>query len=437
MDTKQDKIIDMTEWINKIYEEEFQSNWKEQILRKIQTKVKGNVDNLKRILEEADYRNIGKIERVRFQECIYKAGLDLDPIEIERLGRVLDKKNNLTVDYNEFLESLEGPNQDPLKSTAARLEIFLRQNNLTANQLLKKLGIKVSIAKFARFLQKKVQKKFSIELIEEIAEKFDVNKDGFIDIHDLMAILSSKSILDLSTGNTYPTRQLSQDRAKAVIKSIRDALVSKKINFYDAFNSIDSEGLGVLSAKQFSEGLSKYLELSEPVKYGLFALIDKLGTGLITYEAFLSVIKDNDIEPKPLEDSWTWENETIEKIRKWIHSENISVENAFRAFDVDFDGVISKEDLKVGLITVLKLQTKECPSSKMDRLYKLMDTFKRNLIQLSDFKLLFEENSNPEWKKSAKQQLGLFLSKNYPNIKVAFETVSELTGKIKLEQFIK
>ena len=173
------------------------------------------------------------------------------------------------------------------------------------------------------------------------------------------------------------------------------------------------------------------------MKYGLFALIDKLGTGLITYEAFLSVIKDNDIDPKLHKDTWTWENEAIDRIRNWIRSESISVENAFRAFDVDFDGVISKEDLKLGLITVLKLQTKECPSSKLDRLYKLMDTFKRNSIQLSDFKLLFEENSNPEWKTGAKQQVGLYLSRNYTNIKMAFEAVSELTGKIKLEQFVR
>ena len=420
--------------------EEFQGNWKEGILRKIQVKVRGSVDRLRKILEEADYKNIGRLDLVKFQECISLAGLGLDSIEIERLGRVLDRKNNLTVDYNEFLDNLEGPNlppQDPLKSTAARLQMFLKQNDITANHLLKKLGAKVSIARFSSFLRKKVHKKFPPELLDEIAEKFDVNKDGFIDINDLMAILSSKTILNISTGNTYPTRALSPDRARVVIKDIRTALVSKKVNYYDAFSAIDSDSLGVLSAKQFSDGLDKYIELSEPVKYGLFALIDKLGTGLITYEAFLAVIKDNDRDPRPHKDTWTWENETIDRIRKWIRSENISVENAFRAFDVDFDGVISKEDLKLGLITVLKLQTKECPSSKLDRLYKLLDSFKRNSIQLSDFKLLFEENSNPEWKTGAKQQVGLYLSRNYANIKLAFEAVSELTGKIKLEQFVR
>lgn len=434
--------IDVQDFLAQISQtpEEFQGNWKEQILRKIQNKVKGNILQLRSVLESADHKNTGKLDLVKFQECIYRADLGLESIEIERLGRVLDRKNNLTVDYNEFLDNLEGPNlppQDPLRSTAARLQVFLRQNELSANQLLKKLGIRVSIPKFSNFLKKKVQKKFNEALLDEVASKFDVNKDGFIDIYDLLAILGSKSYLELAKGNTFPTQPLSPDRAKVVIKDIRSALVAHKVNFHDAFTNFDTENLGVLSATQFSEGLAKYIDLSEQVKNGLFTLIDKLGTGLITFDSFLSVIKDTNIDPKPHKDSWNWENDCIHKIRSWIKSEGISVENAFRAFDSDFDGVISKEDLKKALMTVLKMQDKDCRSSKMDRLYKLMDTFKRNTIQLSDFKLLFEENINPNWKVSSKQQLGLFISKNYPNLKQAFETVSELTGKIKLEQFIK
>jgi len=56
---------------------------------------------------------------------------------------------------------------------------------------------------------------------------------------------------------------------------------------------------------------------------------------------------------------------------------------------VDFDGKISRNDLISALDTVFGFGG--IPESKIDRLYKLLDTFKRNNIQLSDFKLLFEE----------------------------------------------
>jgi Ca2+-binding EF-hand superfamily protein len=361
-------------------------------------------------------------------------------LEIDRLSRVLDRKGNHWIDYNEFIDHLEGPNLpplDPLKSTAGRLEVFLQQNDMTAGQLLKKLGNRVPIEKFSKFLKKKVQKNFSEELLDEIALKFDVNKDGAVDLEDLKSILESKSYLELQTGNPYPSQALTPSKAREVLKTIRKSLIDHKVSIPDAFRAFDTESLGVLNAKQFSSGLSRYVDLSEPVKNGLFALIDKLGTGLITQEAFLSVIKDTNLAPKASNDSWTWETETIDRMRKWIKASGVSVENAFRAFDSDFDGIVSKEDLKSSLLTILKLTPQECDSSRVDRLYKLIDHFKRNSVQLSDFKLLFEEGEKPEWKKSAKQQVGLFISRNYPTVKLAFEAVSELTGKIRLDQFSK
>ena len=262
-----------------------------------------------------------------------------------------------------------------------------------------------------------------------------MNKDGVIDINDLKAILESKIYLDIQSGSTFPTQALTKDKARDVLKVIRTALVDNKVSFVDAFKIFDCENLGVLNAKQFSNGLARYVELSEPIKNGLFALMDKLGTGLITQAAFLSVIKDTNLAPKASNDSWAWETEKIDQVRKWIKSQGISVENAFRAFDSDFDGIISKEDLKSTLVSIFKLPVQECNSSRIDRLYKLIDHFKRNSVQLSDFKLLFEDGENPNWKSSAKQQVGLFISQNYPNLKLAFESVSELTGKIKLDQF--
>lgn len=83
-------------------------------------------------------------------------------------------------------------------------------------------------------------------------------------------------------------------------------------------------------------------------------------------------------------------------IKRWISKEQISVENAFQAFDRDFDGMMSKEDLRQSLISILRLEDREIPSSKLDRLYKLMDNYKRNCVYLADFKILFEENRVPD-----------------------------------------
>lgn len=63
-----------------------------------------------------------------------------------------------------------------------------------------------------------------------------------------------------------------------------------------------------------------------------------------------------------------------------MHSERITVEEAFKCFDLDFDGFISKADLKSGLISILKVREEEILPTKLDRLFKLLDFYKTNSI---------------------------------------------------------
>jgi len=117
----------------------------------------------------------------------------------------------------------------------------------------------------------------------------------------------------------------------------------------------------------------------------------------------------------------------------------LSPEDAFRIIDIDFDGNISKKDLESFLRDILKVPVEQITTSRVARLFKLMDVFKRNSLQLNDFKTLIYEDidnsNNPvisggklllgtstfNWKVHAKQQVGLVLSKQFPDLKQSFE----------------
>jgi Ca2+-binding EF-hand superfamily protein len=58
----------------------------------------------------------------------------------------------------------------------------------------------------------------------------------------------------------------------------------------------------------------------------------------------------------------------------------LEANDAFRAMDNDFDGFISKEDLTNFLLKILHLSPKVATSQVIDRLFKLMDQFKRGCI---------------------------------------------------------
>lgn len=75
----------------------------------------------------------------------------------------------------------------------------------------------------------------------------------------------------------------------------------------------------------------------------------------------------------------------INQIKDWISQQRITIEEAFKCFDRDFDGVVSKVDLRASLLALLRLKEEDILPTKLDRLFRLMDFYKTGSIQLSDF----------------------------------------------------
>lgn len=152
----------------------------------------------------------------------------------------------------------------------------------------------------------------------------------------------------------------------------------------------------------------------------------------------------------------------------------VNKEDAFRMVDIDFDGNISKEDLQSFLRDVLRMSTFEVNGPRIDRLFKLLDRFKRGYIQSDDFKAIFEENglisessptkihsllpspsmsksltksmsltsvgrsvSNFDWKANARQQIGLVISTKFSSLNEAFDQISTFTSRITYKDFMK
>jgi len=64
------------------------------------------------------------------------------------------------------------------------------------------------------------------------------------------------------------------------------------------------------------------------------------------------------------------------QIKKWVIKEKITIEEAFKCFDHDFDGFVKKDDLRWGIISILRIKEEEILPTKLDRLFRLMDFYK-------------------------------------------------------------
>jgi Ca2+-binding EF-hand superfamily protein len=180
--------------------------------------------------------------------------------------------------------------------------------------------------------------------------------------------------------------------------------------------------------------------------------------GMVDYEAFLSVLKKTPITLKSIrvEDNFNWEYDMVEQIKQWIKVEGVTVEEAFKAFDRDFDGFIDIGDLRWILTNIIKAGEKATINgSQLERLFKLLDFHKTGHIQKCDIQRLVE-NDNPylstgklsnskfmvgtdtfDWKNNAVQQIGIELSKNkkFSSLKDTFKAASHGLGKVKYRDF--
>lgn len=115
------------------------------------------------------------------------------------------------------------------------------------------------------------------------------------------------------------------------------------------------------------------------MKEKLFGLMDKNSIGLVDYPSFLEVINlssANRLSKGHLNDNFDWENNIIDQIKQWVARDRITIEEGFKCFDNDFDGYVNKDDLRWGLVNILKVKEEEIYPTKLDRLFRLLDFYK-------------------------------------------------------------
>ena len=406
-------------------------DWLDRIYRKIRRKLNGQTMKLRNRMEKKDGKKTGRLTLEGFAQCLQEEGLGLEQGEVQRLLKILDPRDIRIIDYLSFLDNLTGPEfipTDPLRATTDRLQAYMRQNGLSIEQLLTSLGGSVPILTFANFLRSKVQKRISVQEMTEIASKMDHNKDGFIDWNDLETVLMTRNRVEITGKNPELGVNMSTEQVRALLVSIKDVMTRKKMSFAEAYGRLDRESSGVVSYEAFVANWDAICPLSVLQKNALFGLMDGGKTGLIDYPAFLRILRDVAVEPERNESEWNWEQDVIAKIRLWKNTHKITTDDLFNAFDRDFDGVINKTDLAESLQILLKIDN--LTPEKTDRIYKLMDIFQRNSIQLVDFRSIFDGNKEFDWISNAKLHLSRYLIQKYGNMTSAFEELSEHSGKL-------
>lgn len=423
--------------------------------------------------------------------------------DINRIVRYLDKDLHNCINYYDFLQQVERVDitataQDKvsdLHELAEKLTSYLRQNNLTILQLLKNIksfsrssqegmgeNQKVSNELVSNYLHQKLFQSTNKNELDLFVEDLDLDCDGFIEEHDIISFLQNYKYFDqifvapkiqtrdytvqkqlqagtksLGTKALFPFQKLSEKKINQVLKDLRYKLELKLMNYEALFKFLDADSDGFITIKEFSEQIDKILPLSQPIKDGFFAFMDRLHIGMVDLSNFLKAMNKSSVsKEQPItEDNFNWEMDIIVRIRDWFAQQRFTVEDAFRTLDKNFQGQIFEKDIRTFLIEQIKLKEEDITDGKINRLFKLMDQYKRGRITCEDFRRFLCEDfvvgrnqtimgdqiidnfSSFDWKLNAKQQLGLVLTRRFPDLTKSFDVISGYRKKLLYDRFLK
>ena len=157
---------------------------------------------------------------------------------------------------------------------------------------------------------------------------------------------------------------------------MREKSVRKKISFFDFFKKLDSNKDGFITLDEWNKNFDQILPLPEDEREVLFDYIDKSKIKMIDYKTFLSCMNGGSSGPMESE-KFDWVEDCFQKIKGWYKSSSLTIPKSFKLVDSDGDSYISEADLQAFLLDKIKYQQRELSHVRLQKLLKVMDSFKR------------------------------------------------------------
>lgn len=312
--------------------------------------------------------------------------------------------------FDKFFSTLEQP--------------FLRKRPCPVN-------LPLNLVVLASELQSRYFPEESEHTVRKHLERLDVDANGEISVQDIETYL--RQLDSNSLGAT--ASEIPKDSLEKLIQDIKEQTYRKRISFHNLFKMLDANQDGFISRDEFGN-IDKILQLQPHVKEALFRYMDRAGLSMIDYKVFLELLEGGNASAIRHE-KFDWVTACIQSIRDWFGKSGLLPTDAFKVVDRDFDGYITDRDLVAFLSDTLKYQLKELTHVRIQKLFKVLDTFKRGKVDLVDFTKLLNSPDTDNWIANARQQIGLTISRRFSSINQAFNAISRDEKNLVFNNFSK
>lgn len=111
----------------------------------------------------------------------------------------------------------------------------------------------------------------------------------------------------------------------------------------------------------------------------MFEFLDSSQIQMIDYKTFLAFLNGTNSSITESE-KFDWVEQCIQKVKLWLKESGLSLKNSFRLVDRDGDSYLNEKDLTTFLMEKIKYQLRELSHVRLQKLIKVLDTYKKGKI---------------------------------------------------------
>ncbi|TDH68253.1 hypothetical protein CCR75_004762 [Bremia lactucae] len=331
------------------------SGWQESIIAVICTKLywamgAGDTQQAFRIFD-ADAN--GFIEYEEFLNTLKQMDTGLSDQQVFALMRTADANDDGRIDFQEFAQRFEviftdlGPKRDN----------GVAKHRATVSDLLKLPSASATPA-----------------------------KDVMLDPEPLL-IRREVPRENQSTFTRHSATNLDVETMQALLQ-IGKTLFARRGSLQYHFYHFDKNQDGVLSHSEFQSALKQLGFAFEPqVLDRIMAAVDKDGGHSIDYKEFVAAFSVHDLkEHEALESgNLSWQNSVLQQVSNVFYQHRIHIRNAFRMFDANNSGTISRGNFRTGIKTFNVVLNSPLSDDQIEELLLYLDSNKDGEISYKEF----------------------------------------------------
>lgn len=350
-----------------------QDSWEETVLKKVRLRIQEKNLTVFQAFSAFDVNHDGFITSEEFMSTFRTMQLGLTNEEIIRILAYFDPRKTGRIDYKVFCDRVEktGNDMSAEERILQRVRARIQEKNLSVSQAFSafdenKDGF-ISAGEFIKTF-KIMDLGLSDDEISKILAYFDPRKTGTIDYNIFCEKVSQRH----------------ESLEEKILQKVRERIKEKNLSARQAFLAFDDNKDGIISASEFIKAFRiMQLGISEEEIGKMLTYFDPTRSDKIDFHIFCDKVTGSPASTQR-NANLSLEEKILERIRARIQEKNLSVQQAFVAFDENRDGFITSNEF-IKTLRVMQLGLSE------DEILKMLAYFDKNNSGKIDYKVFGEK----------------------------------------------